>query len=1219
MTKVFSRNSIEDSWRFLCKLLDQAVIAEGVQLCLEGVDPKVFGFEKLLKGVQHWNPSTSRLKCVFSADEACNSCVLTLITVLMEMFREGGSTSRPPMLEGANYPYWKTKMCAFLRAVDERVWMAVEDGWKCPTVVEDEVVKPKQMSLWTAEEMEMANFNSKAMHALFNAVSTNQLKVIANCEISKEAWEKLRIKNEGTDAVKKSRLRTLAKSFENLSMEEEETVAEFHAKLCDISNESYALGKTYSNAKLVRKVLGVLPRKFMSKKGKKQKDPEKEKADNSLAFVHKEEKKLISGASEGFTDETLALLTQNYAKYLKKNYKKNFPGGKENGLRRNFGGNNKQTQQFGDKKNRGIRCRECDGFGHIQAECANTLKKKKALEAAWSDSDEEKSSTSSDKSDEEKQVVAFVAKSHQSMCSEEDENSSSTDEDSDGRQHAYEEMFAQWEYMAKKIKGLTSAKQQLESKKDELEDTVKKLTKQLDGKDSQIYKLTAELIRAKQSLEFIPPGTAAINHTLQLQKPYGDRTSIGYKMLYKKGENLGIKDPSSSKNKEDKTPDDSVHNTFSSGFPDSTKRISVSSRPTKLIFEGRKPILDGQIQQERFVPVCHFCNKRGHIRPRCYKLQAYLKAMIDRPNSFPQLNRFTGRLSSSEWRPKSDLNKSVALVSHTSLSAFQEDQWYFDSGCSRHMTGNRNVLVNYKEGKEGAVTFGDGNKGQIFGKGDLVLNRVAPLTEVLYVKGLKANLISISQLCDNDFTVSFSKTHCFVVTNGCSVLTGNRTSDNCYALSNQVVCNRSFLDKPDLWHYRLGHLNFRDLKQIVKLQAVRGIPEMKVTRDRLCGPCQLGKQIKASHPPVKMLLTSRVLELIHVDLMGPMQNESLSGKRFVMVLVDDYSRYTWVDFLKEKSDTFGLFSALVPRLQNEKESKIGKVYRLRSGHGKKFENTVFSDFCDQLGIKHEFSAPKTPQQNGVLERKNRTLQEMARVMMQAKDISKRFWAEAINTACYICNRVHLRTGTTQTAYELWKGRNPNVSHMHIFGCVCYVLNDREHLGKFDPRSDEGVFLGYSLNSRAYRVFNKRTHSVVESINVRFDDLENSEEPLADDDTPVLTTHVPVTASQTQMVPDPPSGSIHTEPTASEVHEAGPSGSQCDEEATSVLQKESQHAKLYKNGPPSWIQKAHPPDIVIGNPNATMVTRRKLQNLIAFACYLSQIEPKSAKDALSDEF
>ncbi|XP_062114802.1 uncharacterized protein LOC133827049 [Humulus lupulus] len=1087
-------------------------------------------------------------------NQAWNPCVpvtpQSSVPILMEMFREGGSTSQPPMLEGANYPYWKTKMCAFLRVVDERVWMAVEDGWKCPTVVEDKVVKPKQMNLWTPEEMERANFNSKAMHALFNAVSTNQLKVIANSEIAKEAWEKLRIKNEGTDAVKKSRLRALAKAFENLSMEEEEIVAEFHVKLCDISNESYALGKTYSNAKLVRKVLGVLPRKFMSKvtsveemrnveeldldeligslqkyemtltrwkKGKKQKDSEKEKTDNSLAFVHKEEKKSISDMSDGFTDETLALLTKNYAKFLKRNYKKYFPGGKENVSRRNFGGNNKLTQQSGDKKNRGIQCRECDGFGHIQAECVNTLKKKKALAATWSDNDEEKSSSSSDGSDEEKQVVAFMAKSHQSMCSEEDGKSSLSDVDNE---------------------------QKLESEKAGLQNTVKKLTKQLDEKDNEIYKLTADLIRAKQALEFIPPGTAAINQTLQLQKPYGDRTSIGYKMLYKKGGNLGIYDPSSSKSNEDKTPDDSLHNTLSLGFPDPSKQVSVSSGPTKLRFEGRKTVLVGQVQKERFVHICHFCNRRGHIRPRCYKLQTYLKAMIDCPNSFQQPNRFNGKLSYSEWKPKTNLGTNVGLVAHTSLSAFHEDQWYFDSGCSRHMTGNRNVLVNYKEGKKGAVTFGDGNKGQIFGKGDLVLNGVAPLTKVLYVKGLKANLISISQLCDNEYTVIEPATTAMLLAIKFYAIDPFLMSQTCGTID---------------WDYRLGHLNFRDLKRIVKLQVVREIPEMKVTRDRLCGPCQLGKQTKASHPPVNMLLTSCVLELMHVDLMGPMQNESLS------------------DFLKEKSDTFGLFSALVLRLQNEKESKIRKVYRIRSDHGKEFENTVFSDFCDQLGIKHEFSAPKTPQQNGVVERKNRTLQEMARPAISA----------------------------TVIIFELARHRRPmNFGKEDpLTSVICtfldvflYVLNDREHLGKFDPRSDEGVFLGYSLNNRAYRVFNKRTRSVVESINIRFDDLENSEEPVADDEAPVLTT-----------------------PAASEEQEAGPSSSNGDEEVTSALPKETQHAKLYKNGPPSWIQKAHPPDIVIGNPNATMVTRRKIQNLISFAFYLSHLEPKSVKDALLDEF
>ncbi|XP_060973956.1 uncharacterized protein LOC133039144 [Cannabis sativa] len=362
----------------------------------------------------------------------------------MEMFREGGSTSRPPMLEGANYPYWKTKMRAFLRAVDERVWMSIEEGWWKPTMMENEIVIPKPMSQWTTVEMERANFNSKALHALFNAVSTNQLKVIANCEIAKEAWEKLKIKNEGTDAVKKSRLRALAKAFENLTMEEDESVAEFHAKLCDISNESYTLGKTYSNSKLVRKVLGVLPRRFMSKvtsieemrnieeldldeligslqnyelslsrwkKTKKQKEVVKEKSDVGIALIHQENKKPVLEDLNGITDEIVALLTRNYAKFLKKNYRKNSPTDKENLLKRNKGVNFKPGQASTDQKGRGIKCRECDGYGHIQAECANTLKKKKALAATWSDSDEEKNSTASEGSDEEKQVLAFMAQS----------------------------------------------------------------------------------------------------------------------------------------------------------------------------------------------------------------------------------------------------------------------------------------------------------------------------------------------------------------------------------------------------------------------------------------------------------------------------------------------------------------------------------------------------------------------------------------------------------------------------------------------------------------------------------------------------------------------------------------------------------------------------------------------------------------------------------------
>jgi transposase InsO family protein len=222
-----------------------------------------------------------------------------------------------------------------------------------------------------------------------------------------------------------------------------------------------------------------------------------------------------------------------------------------------------------------------------------------------------------------------------------------------------------------------------------------------------------------------------------------------------------------------------------------------------------------------------------------------------------------------------------------------------------------------------------------------------------------------------------------------------------------------------------------------------------------------------------------------MDLMGPMQVESLGGKRYAFVVVDDFTRYTWVNFIRDKSDTFDVFRTLSTQVQREKNSGI---VRIRSDYGREFENAKFSDYCSSEGIKHEFSSPITPQQNGVVERKNRTIQESARVMLHAKSLPYHFWAEAMNTACYIHNRVTLRKGTSATLYELWKDRKPTVKHFHVFGSKCYILAYIEQRRKLDPKSDEGIFLGYSTNSKAYRVYNSKTKVVMESINVVVNDV-----------------------------------------------------------------------------------------------------------------------------------
>ena len=279
------------------------------------------------------------------------------------------------------------------------------------------------------------------------------------------------------------------------------------------------------------------------------------------------------------------------------------------------------------------------------------------------------------------------------------------------------------------------------------------------------------------------------------------------------------------------------------------------------------------------------------------------------------------------------------------------------------------------------------------------------MKDVLYIKGLKANLLSITQICDEDFLVQFSNKGCIIINEeGIQVLEGNRTTDNCYGVvpTAPVSCRSARVDMLELWHHRFGHANFKQVVKVSKLEAIEGLPKFGKVKKTICGACQMGMQTKASYHKVNVIATSRCLELLHVDLMGPIKTESLGGKRYIMVIVDDFSRYTWVEFLREKSEACEKLEIFCKKLQNEKRALIVKI---RNDYGKEFENARFKSFCAKNGIKREFSAPKTPQQNGVIERKNWVIQEMARIMLLNKQISQKFWGKAVNTLCHIGNRI----------------------------------------------------------------------------------------------------------------------------------------------------------------------------------------------------------------------
>ncbi|GJX84968.1 retrovirus-related pol polyprotein from transposon TNT 1-94 [Tanacetum coccineum] len=244
-------------------------------------------------------------------------------------------------------------------------------------------------------------------------------------------------------------------------------------------------------------------------------------------------------------------------------------------------------------------------------------------------------------------------------------------------------------------------------------------------------------------------------------------------------------------------------------------------------------------------------------------------------------------------------------------------------------------------------------------------------------------------------------------------------------------------------------------------ELVRNLPKLKFDQ-HFCDACKIGKQAHASHKAKNIVSTTRCLELLHMDLFGPSAVRSYGGNRYTLVIVDDYSRYTWTRFLKDKTEAFDQFKIFSKKIQNQLGCTIVSI---RTDHGREFDNEVqFGEFCNANGITHNFSAPRTPQSNGVVERKNRTLQEMSRTMLNEQSLPQKFWCNAVDTSTYILNRILIRAILGKTPYELLRGRKPTLDYFRVFGSKCFILNTKDYLTKFDPKSYEGVFLVARLES-----------------------------------------------------------------------------------------------------------------------------------------------------------
>ncbi|GKE20988.1 retrovirus-related pol polyprotein from transposon TNT 1-94 [Tanacetum coccineum] len=325
-----------------------------------------------------------------------------------------------------------------------------------------------------------------------------------------------------------------------------------------------------------------------------------------------------------------------------------------------------------------------------------------------------------------------------------------------------------------------------------------------------------------------------------------------------------------------------------------------------------------------------------------------------------------------------------------------------DSGCSKHMTGNRSQLMNFVKKFLGTIRFGNDQIARIMEYGDYQLGNVV-ISRVYYVEGLGHNLFSIGQFCDADLKVAFRKNTCFIRNlKGVYLLSGSRDI-NLYTISlndmlkSSLICLLSKASKTKrwLWHRRLSHLN-----KLAKDGLARGIPRIKFWKDHLCSACALGKSKKSFHQPKAEDTNQEKLYLLHMDLCGPMRVASINGKRSILVIVGGYSGLTWVRFLKKKDEAP---AAIIKCIKNIQVHLKATVRNVRTDNGSEFVNQTLRKWYENVGITHQTSIARTPQQNGVVERRNQTLVEAARTMLIFSKAPLFLWAEAINTACYTQN------------------------------------------------------------------------------------------------------------------------------------------------------------------------------------------------------------------------
>ena len=531
---------------------------------------------------------------------------------------------------------------------------------------------------------------------------------------------------------------------------------------------------------------------------------------------------------------------------------------------------------------------------------------------------------------------------------------------------------------------------------------------------------------------------------------------------------------------------------------------------------------------------CWYCTRKGHKQDECHfkkQADALRKSRNEKqgkggekragnagdgPASAANIAMATGTIEELPDDYPTDAHAFMAHGTYTTLS----DGWYIDSGATDHICYDRMLFADYQPLLTPRPVFlGNSSRVNAYGTGTVHLGNRITLTGVLHVPDMELNLFSVEKALCRGYELAFTPAGCTISHRGKAIMMATR-SGNLFRITTQhslanltqgevsstddaasqpitrppatLATDNSHSQTLQLWHERLGHLNMADIRRLAGM--ANGIPSA-FTHDSaasassgVCPACLEGKQNRIFNRRVPASHAEAPLALIHSDSCGPFRTASIAGAKYFILFVDDYTRMTWVHFLHTKGhqEVLGAFQAFKAAMEKHSGRSI---LRLRCDNGRgEYSNQFFLSYLTAEGISFEPSAPYTQHQNGVSERKIRSIVEKARTMLLEARLPARFWAEAVNTAVYLLNRSPTRALENKTPFEAWHGRMPILSHLRRFGCDAYLHVPDALRSKLDSKTRRCTLLGYVHNTtKLWRLWDVRRQTVVNGASVRFDE------------------------------------------------------------------------------------------------------------------------------------